>query len=82
MNFMKGEIPLYTINVAKIKGKMAEKGYTNTRLSEVVGVSRNTLANYFSNPNNMPYEMVGKLASILCDSDEEAAGIFFAQKLA
>lgn len=73
---------MYEINIPKVRGKMAEKGYTNTKLSEAVGVSRNTLASYFSNPNNMPYEVVVRLAEILCDDDDEAAGIFFAQKLA
>ena len=73
---------MYTINIAKVKGKMGEKGYTKTGLSELVGVNRNTLASYLSNPNNMPYEIMVKLAELLCDDEGEAREIFFAQELA
>ncbi len=69
------------VDVPKVRGKMAEKGYTITALAQKVGVNRNTMASYLDTPGKLPYEMVAKLAGILCDSGEEATSIFFAQDL-
>lgn len=66
------------VDVPKVRGKMAEKGYTITSLSERLGINRCTLSSYFDTPGKMPYTVVSDMASILCDSVEDAASIFFA----
>lgn len=69
------------VNVPKVRGKMAEKGYTITSLSELLGINRNTLAIYLEAPEKMPYGVVSKMAEILCDNSGDAASIFFAKDL-
>lgn len=66
------------VDVPKLRGKMAERGYNITSISEDIGVNRNTMSSYLENPEKMPYSVVAKLADILCDTWSEAAGIFFA----
>lgn len=69
------------IDIPKVKGKMAEKGYNNCSLSEQLDINRNTLASYFLEPGKMPLDVVQRMAETLCDSHEEAVAIFFAPKL-
>lgn len=69
------------INVNRVYGKMAEKRYTNTSLSKFLGINRNTLASYFKEPQRMPYDVMAKMASVLCDSPSEAVEIFFDHNL-
>ncbi len=69
------------VDIPKVKGKMAEKGYTITALAKKVGVNRNTMATYLEKPGKLPYGVVSKLATILCDTPDEAARIFFARDL-
>lgn len=69
------------IDVPKVKGKMTERGYTITSLSEKLGISRNTLASYFKYPGKTPYNIVSDMAFTLCDSLDEASSIFFAPDL-
>lgn len=69
------------IDVPRVRGKMAEKGYTLTSLSEKLGINRNTLATYLDNPRKTPYGVVAGMAAILCDTADEAASIFFAKDL-
>ena len=66
------------VNVPKVRGRMAEKGYTITSLSKLLGISRNTLSLYLEKPCKIPYGVVSRMAEILCDSQKEAADIFFA----
>lgn len=66
------------VDVPKVRGKMAEKGYTITSLSGELGISRSTLASYLEQPSKIPYSIVSSLATILCDTTEEAVHIFFA----
>lgn len=72
---------MITINVPKVRGKMAERGIDITALSEQLGVSRNTLSNYLKSPGKMPYNVMANMATILCDNSEEATQIFFANDL-
>ena len=65
------------VNVPKVRGKMAEKGYSITSLANMLKISRGTLASYFSMPEKIPYRIVARLADILCDTMEEATSIFF-----
>ena len=69
------------IDVPKVKGKMAERGYTITSLAEILGIDRNTLASYLKTPEKTPYAVVSDMAGLLCDSAEEASSIFFAMDL-
>lgn len=69
------------VDVPRVKGKMAERGFTITSLSEKLGVDRNTLSAYLKNPKKMPYEVVSNMAGLLCDTTEEASSIFFASDL-
>lgn len=69
------------VDVPKVRGKMAEKGYTITSLSQVLGISRNTLTTYLETPSKMPYGVVSKMAEILCDTSSDATTIFFAKNL-
>ena len=69
------------VDVPKVKGKMAEHGFTITSLAEKLGINRNTLSAYLDAPEKMPYAVVADMAEILCDTTEEASSIFFAQTL-
>lgn len=66
------------IDTNKVKGKIAECGYTVTSFAERLGISRNTLASYLKRPDIVPYNVVSNMASILCDDEDEAVRIFFA----
>ena len=61
---------------------MAECGFTKTSISSACGITRNTLASYLNHPDKMPFWLIDRLAELLCDSPEEAVGIFFAAELA
>lgn len=66
------------IDIPKVRGKMAEHGYTITSLAKKLGVNRNTLSFYLEKPEKTPYNIVASMAEILCNSAEEASSIFFA----
>lgn len=69
------------VDIPKVRGKMAERGYTVTSMSEHLGINRNTLATYLENPNKMPYKVISNMADALCDTADEASAIFFAPNL-
>ena len=69
------------VDVPKVRGKMAEKGYNITSLSDLLGINRNTLTLYLETPGKMPYGVVSKMAEILCDDPNDAISIFFATDL-
>ena len=66
------------IDIPKVKGKMAEHGYTITSLSKKLDISRNTLSSYLEKPEKTPYSIVSSMANILCEDTAEACSIFFA----
>lgn len=66
------------IDVPKVRGKIAEKGYNVTSISKKIGVNRGTFSGYLDNPEKMPYGVIAEIANILCDTEEEAISIFFA----
>lgn len=72
---------MVSIDIPKVRGKMAERGYTITSLSEILGINRNTLSTYLEKPEKMPYSVVSDMAVILCETTDEAASIFFAPNL-
>lgn len=69
------------IDVCKVRGKMAERGYTISSLAKELDINRNTLTSYFNAPEKTPYSVVSDMANLLCDSSEEACRIFFAHDL-
>lgn len=69
------------IDVPRVRGKMAERGYTITSLSDRLGINRNTLSAYLDNPGKTPYSVISDMAVALCDTADEAASIFFASDL-
>lgn len=72
---------MYSVNVPKLRGKMAEKGFNISSLSAELGVTRDTLSGYLNNPSKIPYQKIAIMAEKLCDTPEEREIIFFAQKL-
>jgi len=57
---------MFHIEVPKVRGKMAERGYTITSLAQRLEVSRNTLSSYLEAPWKTPYEVVSGMAESLC----------------
>lgn len=72
---------MFSINVKRVRGKMAEAGYTISSMADRCGVNRNTFTNYLRNPDKIPFGIVAKMASLLCESHAEAQRIFFTEKL-
>lgn len=70
-----------SIDVPKVRGKMAEKGYTISSFAKQLDISRNTLSTYLDTPGKIPYSVLSDMAGILCDTSDEACQIFFAQDL-
>lgn len=69
------------MDIPKVRGKIAEKGYTITSLAKALSIDRNTLTAYLSAPGKMPYRVLSDMAAILCTNDSEACSIFFASDL-
>jgi predicted transcriptional regulator len=72
---------MFQIDVPKVRGKMAERGYTITSIADALGMSRATFSYYLSNPGKIPYSVISRLAEMLCDDQGEAERIFFASDL-
>ena len=72
---------MYTVNVSRIIANMYGHGFNRTTLSSKLGISRNTLNAYLSTPEKMPYLIISKMASMICDNSSEAMDIFFETKL-
>lgn len=69
------------VDVPKVRGKMAEKGFGIGSLADALEIDRNTMSAYLKNPEKMPYAIVSRMAQLLCDTPEEASSIFFATDL-
>lgn len=67
------------VDIPKVRGKMAERGFNITSMSKNLGISRETFANYLKEPGKIPYTVLASMADMLCDTQDEAAKIFFAQ---
>lgn len=70
---------MYIVNVEKLIGKIAEKGFTKSSFAKEIGVGRDTLRSYLKDYRKIPYEVLSKMASVLECSEDEASTIFFAQ---
>lgn len=51
------------VNIAKIKGLMAEHGETQKDLADVLGCSVTTIGNYLTGKSQMKIDDVGSIAS-------------------
>lgn len=69
-------MPIVCVDVPRVKGKMAERGFTITSMSDRLGINRNTLSLYLEKPYKMPYKVISNMADALCDTTDEAASIF------
>lgn len=69
------------VDIPKVRGKMAECGFNLTSMSNRLGINRNTLSAYLDTPSKMPYGIISDMASVLCETVEEATAIFFAPDL-
>ena len=72
---------MVSVNVPRVRGKMAEKGYNLTSMADALHITRDTMRNYLNNPAKMPYGVVVNMAEMLCDDAAEATTIFFAEDL-
>lgn len=69
---------MYTINVDKVVGKLAEKRYTRASFAKALKISSHTLSNYLKHPEKTPYRVMAKMSELLCDTKDEMVDIFFA----
>ena len=65
------------VDVPKVRGKIAEKGFTLSSFAKRLDISRNTLSTYLDTPGKIPYTVLSDMACILCDTSEEIMQIFF-----
>lgn len=72
---------MYFVNVPRIRGKMAEKQITKSKMADLLGISRQTLGKYLRKPEDMPVMKCYEMGEILCDNKEEFGEIFFAEVL-
>lgn len=69
---------MFCVDVPKVRGRMAERGFTIASLSCELNISRNTLSSYLSNPEKIPYDVLNCMAEKLCSGTNDAVSIFFA----
>lgn len=68
---------MYIVNVEKLVGRIAEKGYTKSSFAKEIGIGRDTLRSYLKDYKKIPYEILSKMASVLECNENEAMIIFF-----
>lgn len=66
------------VNIAKLKGKMVERGINAERLAEAMGIDRATLYRKFGKAEKITIGEATKMKAILGLSDQEAYEIFLA----
>ena len=64
-------------DVAKLKGKMAEKGFNQLKLAEKVNIDRSTLNRKLKTGEAFTIEEANKIAIALELTKDEAMAIFF-----
>ena len=70
------ENPMFFINIPKLRGAMAEKGYNKTTLAAALGIGRDTLTKYMEDPRRMPYGVMQDMAHLLFPGKPMAANVF------
>ena len=68
------------VNTAKLRGKMAERGYTVRSLSKVIGIHEQTMSVKLGDGKFSVGEAY-KMADALCMSSDEIVDIFFADSV-
>ena len=63
-------------DVMKKKRKMVERGYTQERLSEAIGIDKSTMCRRFKTGEDFTVGEANKIVSILNLTSEEATQIF------
>lgn len=74
-HYMKGENTM--CDVAKLKGKMVEKGLTQTTFAEEVGMDRSTLNRKLKTGEAFTIGEANRIAVALKMTKDEAMAIFF-----
>lgn len=69
-------------DVAKLKGKIIEKGLNQVMLAKATGMDRSTLSRKMKNGEAFTIGEANKIVTILHLSKDEAAEIFFANIVA
>ena len=72
---------MFQASESKIRGKMAENGYTITSLAHKMHISRATMSKYLSFPGKMPVEKFMEMTSILFNESGELTDIFLPKNL-
>ena len=65
------------MNVAKLRGKMTEKGFNVERLAPMIGIDRATLYRKLNNWEKITIGEALKMKDVLEMTDDEAGLIFF-----
>lgn len=68
------------VNTNELKGKIVASGYTQARLANELGISKNTLSDKINGKAPFTTDMVVKLCTVLgINDDEERIDIFLPQ---
>lgn len=70
------------VNTNKLKGKIVEKGKTQSEVAEAIGISKATYYRKMKEGGNFSIEEVNKMTEVIPLSDSEAISIFFNPKVA
>lgn len=69
------------ITFDKLIGKIAEKGYSQRRLANAIGISANSLTNKLKGRSPFDAKEISKICAILEISTEEIGTYFFVAKV-
>lgn len=70
------------VNTNKLKGKIIEKGKTQSEVAKAIGISKATYYRKMKEGGNFSIEEVNKMTEVIPLSDSEAISIFFNRKVA
>lgn len=68
---------MFYVDIQKLLGRIKERGYTLQTFAAALNISRDTLRHYLRDSAKIPYKVLQKMASLLCDSVSDAETIFF-----
>lgn len=68
----------HTINIRKLKGKIVEKGFNQSKLAKEIGVNRSTMHRKI-NSGDFTVEEANNIRNTLQLTEEELMNIFFSQ---
>ena len=72
---------MYTVDVQKIIGQVAENGFNKTTFAKELGINRRTLDNYYKYPKKIPYYIIALMIIVLHLDIKKAIEIFFTKEL-